>query len=71
MFGALWRRGGPDTARCGFELARLQLISGQHTEAYRALLQHYGLADGAFEVSNRDDQDRFVKACIAKSGSEG
>lgn len=71
MFGAVWRRGGPDTARCGFEFARLQLISGQDTEAYRALLQQYGLHDGAFEVSNRDDQDRFVKACLAKGGSEG
>lgn len=63
MFGAVWRRGGPDTARCGFELARLQLISGH--------LQQYGFGGSAFEASNRNDQDRFVKACLAQNRSEG
>jgi hypothetical protein len=71
IFGAVWRRGGPDTARCGFELARLQLISGRRTAAYGALLERYGFGGSAFEVSNRDDQDRFVKACLAQSRSEG
>ena len=71
MFGAVWRRGGPDTARCGFELGRLQLISSQSRAAYGAILEQYGFGGSAFEVSNRDDQDRFVKACLAARRSEG
>lgn len=71
MFGAIWRRDGQETARCGFELARLQLVSDRDGPAFRAVLEHYGLANGAFEVSDRADQDRFVKACLSKKGSDG
>jgi hypothetical protein len=70
MFGAVWRPDGPETAQCGFELARLQLTSYQDAEGYRALLQAYGLGD-AFELSSREDQDRFVNSCLATKVPEG
>ena len=65
VFGAVWRTGGRETARCGFELARMQLVSYQDSNAYHAVLQRYGVDDVDFDPSNREDQDRFVQACLA------
>ena len=64
IFGAVWRSGGSETARCGFELARMQLTSYQDPNAYRAILEGYVIDDVDFDASNREDQDRFVNACL-------
>jgi hypothetical protein len=64
MFGAVWRRGGQETAQCGFELARLQLTSYEDPNGHGAILKRYGIDDAAFDASNREDQDRFINACL-------
>jgi hypothetical protein len=66
MFGAVWRKDGTVMAQCGFDLARLQL---QRDPAARAaLLEPYGLAgDANFDGDGLDEQDQFIKACVAKS----
>jgi hypothetical protein len=71
MFGAVWRTGGRETAQCGFEVARLQLISYEDPNGYRSALARYGINDPDFEISNREDQDRFVKACRTNGPHEG
>ena len=70
MFGAVWRTGGQEAAQCGFELARLQLSSYDDPDGYRAFLARYGVDDPDFEISNREDQDRFVKACLSNGRRE-
>ncbi len=70
MFGAVWRRGGQEAAKCGFELARLQLISDHDLKAAGAILQRYGIDDADFETGNREGQDRFVRACLASRQHE-
>lgn len=70
MFGAVWRTGGRETAQCGFELARMQLISYQIPDGHRPVLQRYGVDDADFEISNREDQDRFLNACLANAQHE-
>ena len=65
IFGAVWRPGGQETAQCGFELARLQLISGHDRKAVGATLHAYGIEAADFEAGSREDQDRFVRACLA------
>ena len=66
MFGAVWRKDGAVMAKCGFDLARLQLLSDQ--AARSALLQRYGLPDDpSFDGVGLDEQDQFIKACVAKS----
>jgi len=66
MFGAVWRRDGTVMAECGFDLARLQLLPDQASRT--ALLQRYGLPDDpSFDGVGLDEQDRFIKACAAKS----
>ncbi len=65
MFGAVGRRGGQETAECGFELARLQLISDQGWNA-GAILQSYEIDHAEFDTGNREDQDRFVRACLRR-----
>lgn len=71
MFGAVWRTGGREAAHCGFEAARLQLISYEDPNGYRAALARYGINDPDFEISTREDQDRFVKACRTNGQHEG
>lgn len=70
MFGAIWRTGGREAAQCGFELARIQLISYQVPNGYRGVLERYGVDDPNFDISNREDQDRFVKACLSSGQHE-
>jgi hypothetical protein len=43
----------------------MQLVSYQDGNAYEAVLQRYGVDDVDFDTSNREDQDRFVQACLA------
>lgn len=62
MFGAFWRQGGEDTARCGFELARMQLVPSATSPA---VLERYGVDDAGFDVSDRENQNRFLKACLS------
>jgi hypothetical protein len=71
MFGSVWRTGGREAAQCGFELARLQLISYGDPNSYRTVLAQYGVDDPDFEISSREDQDRFVKACRTNGQHEG
>jgi hypothetical protein len=67
MFGAIWRTGGQETAECGFELARLQLITDRDPKAEGPLLARYGIDDpGKFDASSPESADRFVKACRSK-----
>lgn len=67
FFGAVWRSDGPDMAACGFDWARLQLLSDQDPAAEVALLKSYGFDDPKnFDTSGGGDQSRFVKACLAK-----
>ncbi len=70
LFGAIWRTGGREAARCGFELARMQLISYHDPEGHRAVLERYGVDDPEFEVSSREDQDRFFNACLSSGAHE-
>lgn len=70
MFGAIWRNGGTVMAQCGFELARLQLVS-HSPAARRAILEPYGLDDPGFTGSGLDQQDRFIKACLAEARHQG
>lgn len=63
MFGSVWRTGGREMAECGFQLARLQLLSDP--EARDAILQPYGLEDGGFDAGSREGQSRFVQACAS------
>ena len=65
MFGAVWRQGGQEAAQCGFELARLQLMSNHDSKAVGAILHTYGIEDADFDTGSREDQDRFVRACLA------
>ena len=66
MFGAVWRKDGVVMAQCGFDLARLQLVTDQGTRT--DLLQRYGLPDDpSFDGDGMEEQDTFVKACVAKS----
>lgn len=71
IFGAVWRKGGQETARCGFELARLQLFSDRDPGLGDAILQRYGIDGSGFERSSREDQDRFVKACLSNRRPAG
>lgn len=71
MFGSVWRTGGREAAQCGFELARLQLMSYEDPNWYRAVLPQYGVDDPGFEISTREDQDRFVEACRISGRHEG
>lgn len=71
MFGSVWRTGGREAAQCGFELARLQLISDEDPYWYRAVLAQYGVDDPGFEISTREDQDRFVNACRTNAQHKG
>ena len=71
MFGSVWRTGGREAAQCGFELARLQLISDEDPTWYRAVLARYGVDDPKFEISTREDQDRFVDTCRSNAQPEG
>lgn len=64
MFGAIWRDGGQETARCGFELGRLQLLGADPADR-DAILERYGIGPSGFEPSDRRDQDRFLTACRA------
>ena len=66
MFGAVWRSGGERTAECGFEVARLQLVSDQDPEARRAILERFGFDPSTFDSGSRVDQDRLVQACQAR-----
>lgn len=63
MFGSVWQKGGPAMAECGFELARLQLLSDEDPKARAAILERYGIDDSGFLTSSRDDQNRFIQAC--------
>jgi hypothetical protein len=66
MFGAVWRTGGQETAECGFELARIQLITEKDPKSEGALLAPYGITDPAtFDASGTEDADRFLKACLS------
>jgi hypothetical protein len=66
MFGAVWRKDGTVMAQCGFDLARLQTVTDQG--ARTDLLQRYGLpADPGFDGVGMNEQDTFIKACVAKS----
>lgn len=69
-FGAIWRTGGREAALCGFELARLQLVSYADPEGHRAVLVRYGIDASDFEVSSREDQDRFINTCLASGADE-
>jgi hypothetical protein len=64
MFGSLWRKGGTAMAQCGFELARLQLLS-PYPEARRAITARYGIDDPDFGGGSLHEQDRFIRACVA------
>jgi hypothetical protein len=67
LFGAVWRTGGQETAECGFELARMQLITDKDPKAEAPLLARYGITDpDKFDASSPDSAARFVKACLSK-----
>jgi hypothetical protein len=67
MFGAVWRTGGQETAECGFELARIQLITQKDPKADGPLLAAYGITDPSnFDASGSEDADRFVRACRSR-----
>jgi hypothetical protein len=70
MFGAVWRTGGQRTAECGFELARLQLVSDHDPEARQAILEKFGFDASNFDSGSRVDQDRLVQACQSR-GHDG
>jgi hypothetical protein len=69
MFGSLWRKGGTAMAGCGFDLARVQLL-GEYPEARRAIAAQFGIDDPSFDGGGLDDQNRFIRACVAKTGHE-
>ena len=66
LFGAVWRPNGRATAQCGFELARLQLISDRDRDGFRAILERYGIDHREFDLSFREHQDRFVQVCLSR-----
>ena len=70
MLGAVWRKGGQETAKCGFELARVQLLSDHDLNSRNLILKRYGIDDSDFEASSRNDQERFVEACLANGRHE-
>jgi hypothetical protein len=61
LFGSLWRTGGRRMAECGFELARLQLVSDPETQG--VILEAHGLDNSTFDSGSRRDQSRFIDAC--------
>jgi hypothetical protein len=69
MFGALWRRSGQTTAQCGFELARLQLLADQDSNAAAAILDRYGIDAAKFDASDRTSQQRFIAACLRRGAA--
>lgn len=66
MFGSFWRKGGTVMAQCGFDLARLQML-GLSPEARGAITARYGIDDPDFGGGSREEQDRFIGACVAKN----
>ena len=67
MFGAIWRTGGQETAECGFELARIQLITAKDPKAEGPLLAPYGITDPSkFDASGTEDAAGFVRACRSR-----
>ena len=66
MFGSVWRTGGQEAAECGWELARIQLITEKNPQAEGALLAPFGITDPAkFDASGNEDAARFLKACLS------
>lgn len=63
LFGAVWRTGGEELAACGFGLARLQMLTDP--QARGAILASYRLESSGFDAGSREDQDRFIRACVA------
>jgi hypothetical protein len=53
-------------AQCGFQLARLQMLADE-SQARRAFLEPYGIDDPDFNGDGLEQQDRFIRACIAKA----
>lgn len=66
MFGSVWRTGGAEAAECGFDLARIQLITAKNSQAEGPLLAPFGITDpSTFDASGTEDADRFLHACLA------
>ena len=55
-------------AECGFHLAQLQLLPDH--EGRLTILEQYGLDQAGFDPGSRDDQTRFIRACI-RDGEQG
>jgi hypothetical protein len=72
MFGSVWRTGGQEAAECGWELARIQLITEKNPQAEGALLAPFGITDPAkFDASGTEDAERFLKACLTTRRQAG
>lgn len=69
VFGAVWRTGGQELAECGFGWARFQIRTYVEPEAAAAVLERYGL-DAGLEPSSREDQQRFLDACLSNGRYE-
>ncbi len=61
VFGSVWRTGGRTMAECGFDLARLQLVSDPAARA--AILEAHGFDPAGFDAGSRADQSRFIEEC--------
>jgi len=70
VFGAIWRTGGQETAECGFTWARFQIRTIDDPEAAAAILGPYGIDDTDLEPSSREDQQRFINACLSNGRQE-
>jgi hypothetical protein len=66
MFGAVWRTGGEEMAVCGVDWGRYQQIAdGDPAGAAATVVKPYGI-NLPLDPGSRDDQQRFITACLAK-----
>jgi hypothetical protein len=69
LFGAIWKTGGQEMADCGVDWGRYQQLSnGDTTAAVTQVVKQYGLST-QLDPGSRDDQHRFITACLAQKRS--
>jgi hypothetical protein len=65
LLGAVWRSGGQEMAACGVDWGRYQQLTDTDPAAADAVIKPYGTT-GTLDAGSRDDEHRFLTACVAK-----
>jgi hypothetical protein len=62
--GAVWKTGGLEMATCAVDWGRFQQLSDTDPAAAGSVTAAYGIS-GGLDAASRDDQHRFIAACLA------